>query len=114
MIRPEVSELVKLGRFPSEDKAGPEIIKQQEVLLLGLNASSPASNDEVHALVQLFNSNGEDTYYGLAWTLLHLIEKSPGWPLEDCLADDSNGWIAFLKLRLENGRRVAEGSDGRI
>ncbi|MDB6032726.1 MAG: hypothetical protein JWM16_3064, partial [Verrucomicrobiales bacterium] len=34
------------------------------------------------ALVKVF---GPDDYYGLAWSLLHLIESAPGWPLADCL-----------------------------
>jgi hypothetical protein len=53
--------------------------------------------------VKLF---GLDDCFGLAEPLLHLVESAPGWPLEDCLKNSDNEWIKFLKLRIENGKRL--------
>jgi hypothetical protein len=44
---------------------------------------------------------GPDDCYGVAWTLLHLIESAPGWPLHDCLQDIRNEWTERLRLRAE-------------
>jgi hypothetical protein len=63
----------------------------------------PVSNDEARSLVHLF---GPDDCYGLAWTLLHLIESAPGWPLHDCLNDIRNEWTERLRLRAEHSRHV--------
>jgi hypothetical protein len=52
--------------------------------------------DEAKALVELF---GADDCFGLAWTLLHVIETAPGWPILDALGDTENQWIARLKQR---------------
>ena len=56
----------------------------------------PVSNDEAIVLAGLF---GPDDCFGLAWTLLHLIETAPGWPLLDRLPTVENRWIALLRER---------------
>lgn len=48
------------------------------------------------ALVQLF---GPDDCFGLAWSLLHLIETLPGWPSEDTLKGLHGEWIDRLRER---------------
>lgn len=52
-------------------------------------------------MVSLF---GQDSCFGLAWSLLHLIETSPNWPLADVLSNCSNEWAVRL-----HERAVAEG-----
>lgn len=94
MIRTEVSELAKLGAFPSSKNVDLALIKRQQELLQHI--TSPISDAETRELIKLF---GPDDYYGLAWTLLHLIEEAPNWPLVDCLASHSNEWIDLLKQR---------------
>jgi len=97
MIRPQVAELVKLGVFPaSHDVVHAQIEKQQQLLE---SIQPPLSDDEARELVKVF---GPDDYYGLGWTVLHLIESAPGWPLWDCLRDTSKEWIQTLRQRLEN------------
>lgn len=96
MIRPEISELVKLGRFPASQDVVLSVMERQEQLLGSI--VPPVSDDEARELIKLF---GSDDYFGGAWTVLHLIESAPNWPLDDCLVDDSNEWIARLRLRLE-------------
>jgi hypothetical protein len=97
VIRPEILELAGLGPFPASQNVNLDLIKKQEELLRGIKP--PITADEVMQLVKLF---GPDDYYGLAWTLVHLIETCSAWPMEDCLVDTSNEWIALLKQRLGN------------
>ena len=58
--------------------------------------NQPISDDDARALVKLF---GPDDSFGLAWTLLHLIENAPGWPLDDALSESGNEWIDRLRTR---------------
>ena len=97
-MRPEITRLALLGRLPSESEASVEHLRQVEALLLSV--SKPVSNDEARALVRLF---GPDSCYGLAWSMLHLIETAPGWPLADCLANLSNEWVLTLRDRAVRG-----------
>jgi hypothetical protein len=99
MIRPEIKNLVALGRFPPSEQVDLGIITQQEKLLEKI--APPISDEEAKELIRLF---GPDDYFGGAWSLLHLIETAPGWPLEDCLMHGSNEWILRLRARAERGR----------
>jgi hypothetical protein len=103
MIRPEIAELVSLGPFPSSKDTVVDVIDRQAELLKRIDR--PVSDEEARELVKLF---GPDDYYGGAWTLVHLIETAPNWPLTDCLTDDSIEWIARLKMRVENARRMSD------
>jgi hypothetical protein len=98
-VRQEIHELVKLGPLPDE-QANVERIAEYERLLLSI--SRPVTDEEAKALVGLF---GPDDSYGLAWTLLHLIETAPGWPIEECLQNDANQWIHRLRIGMENMRK---------
>jgi hypothetical protein len=95
MIRKEVSDLMGLGSFPASKQVDLAVIDRQESLLASI--TPPVSDDEARELVKLF---GPDDYFGGAWTLIHLVESAPNWPLEDCLRDGSNEWILRLKSRL--------------
>jgi hypothetical protein len=95
MIRKEVSDLVGLGQFPASKDVDLAVIARQESLLASI--TPPVSDDEARELIKLF---GPDDYFGGAWTLVHLIESAPQWPLEDCLRDESNEWILRLGSRL--------------
>lgn len=93
-VRPEVVELVKLGPFPESEGVKLDVITRQERLLREI--TPPVTNAEARELIQLF---GPDDYFGCAWTMLHLIETTPNWPLMDCLSNVSNEWIDRLKRR---------------
>lgn len=99
MLRTEIRQLMTLGRFPAESTVNQETIQQQQVLLEAIQP--PVSNDEACELAALF---GDDDYFGLAWTLLHLIETAPQWPLEECLEKASSEWKQRLKARVERDR----------
>lgn len=96
-MRPEIETLVRLGPLPPERDAPVEQLKEFEKALLAI--TSPIEDAEARQLVSLF---GPDSCFGLAWTLLHLIETAPGWPLRDCLSDATNEWISRLRTRVVN------------
>jgi hypothetical protein len=109
MIRDAILQLQQLGPLPlysdldgMEFDTGMYLLEQYGVLLKAI--VRPVTNDEARILVTLF-PRGEDDCYEMAWPLLHLIETAPGWPLEDCLQDETNDWIKRLNLRIENARR---------
>ena len=84
-MRKEVQELSNLGPLLDCETAEEEQLKRYESLLSSI--TPPVSDAEARSLVHLF---GPDECYDLSWTLLHLIETAPGWPLHDCLQDTDN------------------------
>src|SRR5262245_7562261 len=103
-LRPEVSELVALGRLQPIKHPDMNVLARQDALIRKLH--KPATDDEARALIQVF---GCDECFGLAWTVLHFIESAPGWPIEECLADESSEWVQRLRLRAINGGFVFSG-----
>jgi hypothetical protein len=89
-----VDELMKLG--PLTSSAKPDATKLEQFQTLLTQVVQPISNDEARALSTLF---GPDDAFGLAWTILHITESAPGWPLEDVLGAPENEWIDRLKQR---------------
>jgi hypothetical protein len=57
---------------------------------------TPITDEEASALVKLL---GPDDCFGLAWTMVHLIETAPGWPLESALVGLKDEWIDRLRER---------------
>jgi hypothetical protein len=94
LMRSAVNELVKLGPLPSS--VNPDMARLESFQTLLAKIEQPISDDEARALVTLF---GPDDCYGLAWTLVHVIETAPGWPLRDVLTGTGNEWIDRLKQR---------------
>ncbi len=95
-MRETVRRLASLGVLPSEDSAL-ALIQQYEELLAQI--VPPVSDEEARVLISLL---GSDDCYGLAWTMIHLIETAPGWPLMDLLENRSNNWIELLRTRAAN------------
>jgi hypothetical protein len=95
-MRPEVQELVAMGPLPDSASAAGDMMKLEEYGRLLDAISKPVSDEEAEALVRLF---GPDDGFGLAWTLVHLIESAPGWPFVDRLPAVDNEWIALLRDR---------------
>ena len=100
MIRPEVHRLVSLGQFPREDQitSDDEVSRYADALLA---IPEPVTDEEAAALATLF---GDDSFYGLAETLIHVIETSPTWPEEAGVARDQNRWVRMLRERAERAR----------
>lgn len=95
MIRAEIQQLIQLGPFPVSSEVKQEVIAAQDKLLRSIKP--PITDEEAKKLVTLF---GSDDYFGIAWTILHLVESAPGWPIQECLAHNSNQWIVRLGERL--------------
>ena len=91
-IRPEVQQLVDLGPFPSSDDADPHEIERRGALLDRI--ARPPTRAEAAALLACF---GPDDAFGLAWSLLHLIETAPmGIPIDHKPSASENEWIRRL------------------
>ena len=93
-MRNEILALIKLGELPDNSSdADEELIFKYEFLLE--NIPRPVSDSEAKILATLF---GMDDCFGLAWTLVHLIESAPSWPISECLQGE-NPWVKFLIKR---------------
>lgn len=101
-IRSEIQQLLSLGRLPSEDDAAVTNLEQYETLLHSV--SCPLSLTEAAALVSLF---GPDGCFGLAWTMLHLIETAPGWVDYARQLPDENEWTQNLRERVERSSKAS-------
>lgn len=90
-VRKEVNDFVELGPLPDANADEAVIARHQERLH---KIKRPVSDDEAALLMGSF---GPDDCYGLAWTLLHLIESAPkGAPLKAQPASSDNEWLRQL------------------
>jgi len=97
-VRKVVEEFVRKGALPSS-RASAETIADHQRLLERINR--PVSDDEASLLAECF---GTDDCFGLAWTLLHLIETAPsGCPIKVQPGDQVNEWIRRLWDRSSRG-----------
>lgn len=94
-MRPAIQKLLQLGPMPSEDEASDEYLRNFEACVSSI--TRPVTDDEAIALVSLFGP--PDSLYGLAWTVLHLVESAPGWPIKACLVRGANEWVDELRER---------------
>lgn len=101
MVRDEILQLQALGAMPSEIEmiGNVQVVKAYQDLLEAI--TRPVTDDEARILMGLFGEDG-DSCFGLKWSVLHLVETAPGWPLMDCLPDIENEWIQRLRNRLRN------------
>ena len=99
-VRDEVRRLADLGPLLAEDddsEAGDRLIEAQEEALLAIER--PLTDEEAVLLLTVF---GSDDCYGMAWTLLHLVETSPTpYPRTEPPAD-ANQWHRRLWRRARN------------
>jgi hypothetical protein len=85
-----------MGPLPSNESAANDPTRLREYQSLLHSISQPVSMEEAVALAEMF---GPDDCFGLAWTVLHLIESAPGWPSLDRLPASENQWIVLLRDR---------------
>jgi hypothetical protein len=93
-MRKAVQELLQLGPMPAETAADVETVEEWEKLLHKIQP--PVSKHEAEALLLVF---GPDSFFGLAWTLVYLIETVPGWHSTVSIPESKNEWIQLLKIR---------------
>jgi hypothetical protein len=91
-----ISALIAFGPLPSSAAATVPTMQAFEEQLSKVEI--PVTDEEACALVKLF---GPDDCFGLAWTLLHLIETAPGWPVESALDGLEGEWIDRIRKRAE-------------
>lgn len=94
MVRDEIRQLQALGAFPASNDVDVTKLELQEQLLGRVVA--PISKEEARACAALL---GPDDYFGLAWTIVHLMEGAPGCPLLDCLSVLHDEWKQRLLKR---------------
>lgn len=85
-MRPEVQTFVADGPLPDWDASEGEIDRRDQQLRA---IARPVTGEEAQALVSCF---GPDDCYGMAWTLLHLIETGPNPVLTSKPAAGANEW----------------------
>ena len=95
-MRTAVINLVSLGRLPKERSAAVPQLQAFEAALKAIER--PVTDEEAMSLLQVL-PNTEESCFGLAWSVLHLIETAPGWPLKDAKLQCSNPWVASLLER---------------
>jgi hypothetical protein len=97
VVREEVQAFVDLGPFPPEDVIGQDDIEERDRRLNLITA--PLTDEEA---ILLLNSFGPDDCYGMAWTVLHLIETSPTSAVLSEPPPDANEWLIRLWKRYQN------------
>ncbi|MDV9168766.1 hypothetical protein R6V09_01230 [Streptomyces sp. W16] len=85
-MRAEVRTFLADGPLPDWDASEEDIDRRARQLDA---ISKPVTGEEARALVSCF---GPDDCYGVAWTLLHLIETGPNPVLTHRPAPDANEW----------------------
>ena len=103
MIRPEIEELERLGPLPADDDDYPGIDQKLfDVEHLLAAVDPPVTVEEGRVLAALFPRDG-GTCYGLAWSLLHLIETLDADDLGAVVTGvNSAQWRKMFEQRLEN------------
>jgi hypothetical protein len=74
-IRKAVEDFVRLGQLPESSVATEHDVDQRVAMLKAI--VTPLTDEEALALAESF---GPDECFGVAWTLLHLIETAPSHP----------------------------------
>lgn len=96
-MRSTVRELIELGQMPNSNSPISAIQAWEKQLM---KIMPPLTNEEAISLIELFPSE-EDHCFGLAWTLIHLIESAEDWPIQKTLTNINNPWVTILKNRLK-------------
>lgn len=95
-MRSSIAQLARLGRLPSEALATAPELRAFETALQA--TEGPLTDEEALALLGTLPSS-EQSCFGMAWTVLHLIESAPGWPLRQAASLLPNPWIAKMLER---------------
>ena len=95
-MRLEVLAFISVGPLPDWNGTEEEIDRRGRQLCA---ISGPLTAEEASALAECF---GPDDCYGLAWTLLHLIEAGPNPVLRGKPTADANEWYFRLWTRADN------------
>jgi hypothetical protein len=90
-VRPEVLHFAALGPLPESSVATEDDLNHRAAILVAIKP--PLNRDEADILLTCF---GPDECFGMAWTLLHLLETTPGGAVLALPAHDANEWVRLL------------------
>lgn len=93
-MRNEVLDLLKLGKLPDSNVADPIFLEKFQVMLGRI--IPPVTESEARAMAELF---GSDDCYGIAWSLLHLIETSVKSDWSSAASSAGSEWIDRIVRR---------------
>ena len=96
-IRPEVQVLVDMGQLPSAMTADSDALEAFDHAVG--EVIPPVTVDESLALARLL---GPDECFGLGWSLIHLIETAPDWPVTLAQISCEPYWLDLLMQRARN------------
>ena len=99
-IRPEVAALAWWAPLPPEEEWEP---RQIDDFVVAVDAvSGPLTAEERDALLPVLAGSSEDSVYGVAWGVLHLLETAPddGW--QERLDTTGHPWFELLLVRWRN------------
>lgn len=99
VVREQVRKLTALGPFPASAGASPEKVFEYQRLIEQI--SRPLEDAEAKALLEVF---GPDDFFGLAWTLLHLIETAPNSPVTARPPASANEWTQRIWMGEQRAR----------
>jgi hypothetical protein len=102
-IRAEVAAFLAIAPLPASKNAEVEHVDRLADLLMKI--PRPVSKEEAIRLATAF---GPDGCFGLAWTLIHLIETAPGGAPLDVIPESDNEWIMLLRCRDRLGRQLED------
>ena len=99
-VRPEVLTLAEFGPLPPEEAWDEGSINDFAAAIAAV--TQPLSGEERDALLPLFDRPSDDSVWGVAWGVLHLLETAPddGWQLR--LPRASSYWYDLLVMRWAN------------
>ena len=94
-IRQEVTDLASFGPLPASDAADEATLERFSTALSAI--APPLNVDEATLLASSF---GPDDCFGLAWTLVHLIETAPQVSFSTLpFRTRRNQWVQLLEQR---------------
>jgi|GEM_PF-4645011 len=99
-MQPAVLRLKQLGPIRAEVENNEVWWRDWVEALDGLN--TPVTDEEAIALAALFSDCEDRSTY---FTLVHVIETAPGWPIASILNLTGNEWIDVLKVRWDNYKK---------
>jgi len=97
-MRDIIRELIRLGPIPSYSEATSEILDQYSDLLESIE--KPVTDEEAKELIILFSP---DDAGDLNYAIIHLVETSPNWPLQDFLTNQPNS--EFVEVLINRAKR---------
>jgi hypothetical protein len=95
-MRAGIERIVAMGRMPDSTAATVEEVERWEAVLGA--APDPITDEEAMALVACF---GSDDFFGLAFSIRHLVETAPSWPIWEVLTGECP-WVEDLVARARN------------